>query len=48
MTYTDDQIKYIEDRYGDVDLYEAFWATPTCDCRTRSWEDIIGAYDYTD
>ena len=48
MTFNDEQIKQIEDRYGDTDLYEAFWATPTCGCRTRSWEDIIGAYDYTD
>ena len=48
MTYTDDQIKYIEDRYGDVDLYEAFWETPGCDCKTRNWEDIIGSYNYTD
>ena len=22
--------------------------TPTCDCKTRPWEDTIGAYDYTD
>ena len=48
MTYTPEQIKQIEDQYGDTDLYEAFWATPTCDCKTRPWEDTIGAYDYTD
>ena len=48
MTFNDEQIKQIEDRYGDTDLYEAFWATPTCDCKTRPWEDTIGAYDYTD
>ena len=48
MTYTPEQIKQIEAQYGDTNLYEAFWATPTCDCKTRPWEDTIGAYDYTD
>ena len=48
MTFNDEQIKQIESQYGDTNLYEAFWATPTCDCKTRPWEDTIGAYDYTD
>lgn len=49
--FTDEEIRLIEDRYGDVDLYMKFWDRAGCGCATtrrfselsqsvnRTWSD---------
>lgn len=48
MTFTDEEIQLIENRYGDVDLYLKFWQRTGCDCALKETAQHISDHYFTD